>query len=169
VANDEVQLALIAEAAPLRVAAKPFVVFEIAGEPKAWGRPGATIRWASGRPFIHWYVSAPEAAYRTAVAWCAKSAMKGRKPTSEPVALLAHAFVGIPPSWHWLTKQKARSGALLPTGKPDHDNFLKLLCDALRGIVWLDDAAVVDGRCIKRFSDRPALRCEVREFTSSLK
>lgn len=160
----DLQLALLPETAPLRVAAKPFIVFEVPGEPVPWGRPGATIRWAHGKPYIHWYVRAEEARWRKMIAWAAKVAMRGRKPTSEPLALLVHAFLPIPASWHWLTKQKARSGALLPTGKPDWDNCGGKILDAITGIVWTDDAIVCDGRVIKRYSDRPALRVEVREM-----
>ena len=39
----------------------------------------------------------------------------------------------------------------VPTSKPDWDNEGKLVCDALNGIVWRDDAQIVDGRVRKRF------------------
>jgi len=165
-AEPDVQLPLIADVAPLVVAAEPFVVFEVQGEPRAWERAGATIRWSHGRPFIHWYVRSEEQHYRDAIAWIAKGAMRGRAPTSKPVALLIHAFVPIPESWNWKKKQAARSGALLPTGKPDFDNFGKVAADSLKNIVWNDDAAVCDGRVIKRYSDKPALRVEVREMVA---
>jgi Holliday junction resolvase RusA-like endonuclease len=160
----DVQLPLIPEAAPLVVAVEPFVTFELPGEPRAWERAGATIRKGKFGPFIHWYVRAEEAAYRESLAWAARAAMRGKKPTSEPVALLVHAFLPIPTSWHWKKQQAARAGVLLPTGKPDFDNLGKLAADAIKGIVWGDDAAVCDGRVIKRYSERPALRVEVREL-----
>lgn len=159
----DVQLPLIAEVGPLKVAEQAFVTFELEGEPRAWERPGATIRFGGGRPFIHWFVRSEEAAYRESLAWAAKAAMRGKEPTSEPVAVIVHAFMGIPTSWPWKKKQAARSGAILPTGKPDWDNLGKIL-DALTGIVWTDDAGVVDGRVLKRFSQRPGLRIEVCEF-----
>src|SRR5262249_19263520 len=166
VSESDVQLPLIAEAAPLIVAAEPFVVFELAGEPQAWARPGATVRFGNGRPYIHWYIRAEEMKYREAIAWTAKAAMHGKPPTDRPVALLIHAFLPIPESWHWKRKQAARAGVILPTGKPDFDNVGKIIADAVKGIVWGDDAGVCDGRVIKRYSDEPALRVEVREFVS---
>jgi Holliday junction resolvase RusA-like endonuclease len=152
----------------LVVATEPFVVFELLGEPRAWERAGATIRKGKYGPFIHWYVRSEEAEYRDAIAWTAKAAMARyrRKPTHEPVALIVHAFLPIPTSWHWRSKQAARAGAILPTGAPDFDNLLKLAADSIKGIVWGDDARVIDGRCIKRYSERPALRIEVREFVA---
>lgn len=158
------QLPLIAEVAALVVSREPFCMFELAGPPRAWERAGATIRKGRHGLFIHWFVRAEEAAYRNSLAWAAKAAMRGRRPTSEPVALLVHAFLTIPASWHWKKKQAARAGVLLPTGTPDFDNLGKIAADAIKGIVWDDDAAVCDGRVIKRYSDRPALRVEVREM-----
>jgi len=55
-------------------------------------------------------------------------------------------------------------GRVLPTSKPDGDNNLKLVQDALNEIVWRDDAQVVDARVIKRYAAEPALRIQVREF-----
>jgi Holliday junction resolvase RusA-like endonuclease len=164
--ESDVQLPLIKEAAPLIVATEPFVVFELPGEPQAWERAGATIRWGHGRPFVHFYTPAAMKAYQEQIAWAAKVAMSRyrRKPTSQPVALIVHAFLPIPTSWTWRSKLAARSGCILPTGKPDFDNLGKNAADAIRGIVFTDDATVVDGRVIKRYSDTPALRVEVREF-----
>jgi Holliday junction resolvase RusA-like endonuclease len=165
----DIQLPLIPDVAPLVVAAVPFVVFELEVEPRGWERPGAMIRKGREGTYIHWYIRAEEETYREAIAWAAKAAMRGRQPTSEPVALIVHAFLSIPVSWHWKKKQAARSGALLPTGKPDFDNIGKVAADALKTIVWNDDAAVVDGRVIKRYSDKPALRVEVREMLPPLR
>jgi Holliday junction resolvase RusA-like endonuclease len=162
----DLQLPLLAEAAPLVVSAKVFCVFEVEGEPRAWSRAGATIKWGQGRPYIHWYTRPDDEHYREAIAWSAKGAMRGRLPTEKPVALLVHAFLPIPESWHWKRKLEARAGSLLPTGKPDFDNLGKAAADAIKGIVWGDDAAVVDGRIIKRYSDKPALRVEVREMVA---
>jgi len=44
---------------------------------------------------------------------------------------------------------EAAAQAWLPTSKPDFDNAAKLVCDALNGIAWRDDAAIADGRVLK--------------------
>ena len=164
----DVQLALIAEAGPLKVSRETFCVFELPGEPRAWERAGARIaRDRDGNQFILFYTPTEENIYRQSIAWMAKAAMHGRAPTAKPCALLMHAFLPIRQSWTAREKMDARSGAAAPTGKPDADNFLKLM-DALTGLVFVDDAQVVDARCIKRYSDAPALRVEVREFLPAL-
>ena len=45
----------------------------------------------------------------------------------------------------------------------DWDNHGKIT-DAFKEIVWHDDAQVTDARVIKRYSQEPALRVEVREM-----
>lgn len=164
-AESNIQLPLIAEAGALTVSPDIFCTFELPGRPRAWERPGATIRFGAGRPFIHWYVPAEEAQYRDQIAWCARAAMRSKEPTSGPVALIIHAFMPIPMSWPARRQLDAASGALLPGTRPDWDNFGKLV-DALKTIIWTDDAVVVDGRVIKRYSRNPALRFEIREYVS---
>ena len=47
--------------------------------------------------------------------------------------------------------------------KPDVDNYVKLLFDALTGIVWLDDAQVTDLHVSKRFGERDEVIVTIRE------
>jgi Holliday junction resolvase RusA-like endonuclease len=163
--GDGVQLALIDEATPLVISPDVFVRFELPGEPVAKARHRSRImrRKDTGLPFILQYPDPDTVKYEDALRQVASIAMRSRAPATGPVALLVHAFVPIPKSWTMREKADARSGAALPTGKPDWDNYGKIT-DALKGVVWRDDASVVDGRVIKRFSDHPAFRVEVRLF-----
>ena len=134
------------------------ITFEVVGEPRAWERPGAMIRGHR----IHWYVRAEEANYRKSIGWAAKAAMGARPPTRLPVTLVMQALMPIPISWSVLKREAAEAGTVLPTGKPDFADLLKLTT-ALTGIVFLDQMQIIDGRCLKLYSDHPALRFEVRE------
>ena len=53
------------------------------------------------------------------------------------------------------------SGKVLPTVKPDIDNFTKAFLDALNGVVWRDDAQITDKMTRKRYSDNPHIELEV--------
>lgn len=44
------------------------------------------------------------------------------------------------------------SGALFPMKKPDLDNVMKIMCDALNGIAYKDDAQIVNAKICKRWS-----------------
>src|SRR5262249_30679749 len=101
------------------------------------------------------------------LAWAAKLAMGSRQPTRLPVAIDVSAYLEIPGSWSRAKREAALAGTLLPTGKPDADNLLKIAADALRGIVLGAAASVVDAAVSKRYSDDPRLRIEVRELSSN--
>lgn len=45
--------------------------------------------------------------------------------------------------------------------KPDADNALKLVCDALNGLAWRDDVRFVDMHCSRRWSDWPGTTIDV--------
>ncbi len=165
---------------PVLAAGPVFVCFELEGHPghKARHRSRIVIpkdawTWFQGtavitkdsvrKLFIQNYPDPNTAAYEETLGYAGRLFMKSKPPTSNPVALMVHVFKAIPPSWTKRDQRAALMGGILPTGRPDWDNFGKIT-DALNGIVWLDDSQVVDGRVIKRYSDRPGLRIEVREF-----
>ena len=144
---------------PKRVRQQPIVPFK--------HKHGARIAYSkSGKPFVHEYPHPESAAWERAIGQLAAVHMRGRPPSDRPLALLVHAFVPIPPSWSIRDYDRAIAGMIMPTSKPDGDNHLKAAQDALNGIAWLDDAQVVDGRVIKIYSAKPALRIEVREFVA---
>lgn len=86
------------------------------------------------------------------------------EPTERPLCLVVHAFRIVPESWSPTDKAKALAGNIVPTSRPDGDNYLKLVQDALNGVAYKDDSQIVDSRVIKRYSDRPALQVELREM-----
>jgi len=52
---------------------------------------------------------------------------------------------------------------VLPTMKPDLDNYLKLVTDALEGFVYVNDSQITTIIVKKRFSDRPRIELLVEE------
>ena len=72
-----------------------------------------------------------------------------------PLSVSVAISVGIPDSWSKKKRAAALSGEIRPTGKPDFDNTTKLICDALNGIVWKDDAQITDARFSKRYAETP--------------
>ena len=62
------------------------------------------------------------------------------------------AFYPIPKTWSKKKKQAAASGELRPTTKPDCDNVIKVVLDALNGVAYYDDKQVVCVSCSKYYS-----------------
>lgn len=158
------QLVLPNVTGPALVVGPVFLCFELQGEPGHKARHRSRIVYPRGKkPFIHNYSDPKTKAYEDTLAEAGRLFMRGRLPSTRPIALLVHAFKSIPVSWSRRDRDDALCGRILPTSKPDEDNYLKIR-DALNGIVFVDDSQVVDGRAIKLYSDRPALRIEVREY-----
>lgn len=46
----------------------------------------------------------------------------------------------------------------------DLDNFVKAVCDAANGILWVDDCQIVDLHCFKVYADAPSITVQFREI-----
>jgi Holliday junction resolvase RusA-like endonuclease len=137
------------------------IEFVIPGAPVGKGRPRST---RSGRHYT------PEAtrAYEALVARCALVARGQAKPFSEPVSLWLTAYVPIPASWSKAKQSQARSGELRPSSRPDLDNVLKAVADAMNGIVYTDDALVVALTATKYYSEQPRVEVLVMPVSAQL-
>lgn len=69
-----------------------------------------------------------------------------------PIDIIITAFLGIPKSASKRKQMLMTSGALFPMKKPDLDNVMKIVCDALNGIAYKDDAQIVNAKICKRWS-----------------
>ena len=139
----------------------PHVVITLPGVPRGKGRHRSRIITPRGRkPFVSQYPDPETAAYEADLAAMARQAMVGLALLDEALSLEVEAFVPVPASWSDLKANDALAGRIVPTGKPDWDNYGKI-CDALNGIVWRDDSLVVAGQVIKAYSATPCLRVSV--------
>lgn len=67
------------------------------------------------------------------------------------------------------SKRKAQAmldGAIRPTKKPDCDNIIKIICDALNGIAYKDDAQIISVSIEKRYSVMPGVEVALQEVCS---
>lgn len=61
-----------------------------------------------------------------------------------------------------IERARRLSGEHRPTVKPDLDNYIKSTLDALNGIIWTDDARIVDLHAHKYYSDDPRIELTVK-------
>jgi len=50
------------------------------------------------------------------------------------------------------------------TARPDGDNILKIVCDALNEILWLDDSQVCLAKISKKYGREPSVIVVVEEI-----
>src|SRR5215471_1959229 len=122
------------------------------GEPQGKERP----RFGHGRI----YTPAKTRAYETALALAAKVAMRHRAPLKGPLYVELNAVFAVPSSWPSHRCEVALAGEVKPIGKPDVDNILKMI-DGLAGIVFVNDAQIVQAFVQKRYGESPMLSIEV--------
>ena len=75
----------------------------------------------------------------------------------EPLGMTIYAGYPIPKSMTKKQLAEIEAGRLKPTKKPDVDNIAKIVCDALNGIAYGDDAQIVRNYNIKEYVDEPAV------------
>ncbi len=133
------------------------VTLTIEGVPVPKGRPV----FGKGRV----YTPARTRAFETGAAWLALAAMRPRPPLRGPVRVELLFELPIPKSWPAKRRDEARRGLILPDVRPDIDNLQKAILDALRNIVFLDDAQIVDLSSRKRFGTQPRTVATISPMT----
>lgn len=138
------------------------ISFEIPGQPVGKGRPRAA---RMGRN-IRLYTPEKTASYESLVRMAGYQAMAGRQPLEGPVNVTMVLECQIPKSWSRKRQEAAIALRELPTTKPDVDNCVKAIFDAINGVVWVDDCQVTGLSLRKIYSTTPRAvvlvqRCEV--------
>lgn len=126
------------------------VIFTIPGIPTAWARARTNGK-------IH-FTPGKQRAAMSVIQTIAYEAMDGRAPIDKPVRMIIHAYWPYPKTM----SQKKRAETHHRPSRPDWDNVAKLVGDSLNGIVYVDDALIVDGRVLKMFDGEDAARTVVQ-------
>lgn len=134
------------------------VCFTVPGPPQGKARP-RVVRAKSGTSLT--YTPDKTVAYEELVRIRYKAAAQGfRFPDDAQVVVQITARYPIPVSKSKKTRAAMRSGQIKPAKKPDCDNIVKIICDALNGFAYKDDAQVVLAQIAKEYADEP--RTDVR-------
>jgi len=156
----------------------------VPGPPQGKARPTVgRCRMKSGREFVTMRTPAKTVNYEARIVAAWQVAYSGQAPIEGPVELDVMATYPLPPSRAnkiranikalerltkggenaELIKSRILSSRNLSekTSRPDWDNIGKVVCDALNGIAWRDDAQVVSGRVKKKYADPEGL-CGLR-------
>jgi Holliday junction resolvase RusA-like endonuclease len=142
---------------------KPIVAIIIPGEPVPKARPrGRIVYPRGGKAFIHFYQDGDTEKYEDKIRQVARRTIGDMNALDEkPLSIIVSVYLPIPSSWPDKKKCAALRGEIRPLSRPDSDNFLKIACDGLNGILWRDDSIVTDMSVIKRYAAEPRMEIEV--------
>lgn len=132
----------------------------IIGEAVAQGRP----KFRQQKNFVMTYDPPKSREWKDYARMVAASQMMGSPLKDGPLSLSLCVYRSIPTSWSKKKRGEALAGLIRPTTKPDLDNYLKSVKDAMKGIVWKDDSQVVDYHSPfgKWYSDKPRIEITVK-------
>lgn len=121
------------------------ITFEVPGEPKPQSRPRSRAINKNGKWIGTTYQpNGPDMDYRARIATIAAQHMAGRAPLSGPLYFRVVL---------WIPKPKSKpKWKFLPDVKPDFDNYAKAICDALQGIVFLNDSQICTALITKKYA-----------------
>jgi Holliday junction resolvase RusA-like endonuclease len=138
----------------------PELCFEVVTVPVAKARARVAIR--GGRAHAYTPRKTENAEWRIRTAFLER--FPGHQPFAGPVELEAVAWLDLPSSM-----AKKRRATARPVTRPDVDNYLKTVLDALNGVAFVDDSQVVRVTCAKRYTEvLPSMwEITIREITVS--
>lgn len=129
------------------------------GKPVAKGRP--RFNRETGRA----YTPEKTVKYETMLRYAAEQVMAGRPPLEGPLELDMLIVAPVPVSWAKKKQEAALAGEIKPTGKPDLDNFMKVV-DSCNLVVWIDDSQVCVATLRKKYGTKPGLWLRVWPITN---
>lgn len=116
--------------------------FTLSGEAVPKERARARIVTPKGRkPFIQHYTPAETVKFEKRVKALAAKHWHG-EPSLRPIELQITVHTEIPDSWPAWKREAASKQQIVPTAKPDLDNVVKAISDALNGVCYRDDAQI---------------------------
>lgn len=138
------------------------LTFIVPAVPVAQPRPRATVLAGHARVYGA-PTSHPVHAFKASVRLAARNAYDG-PPLQGPIHLSAQFFLPRPKAMIWKSRPMPR---VWHTKKPDKDNLEKSLCDALAGLLFVDDCQVCGGfidKFIAAGDEQPHVRVTVAEI-----
>ena len=129
--------------------------FFIPSTPIAQGRP----RFSSRGGFARAYDPKKSRDYKAYVRECAVETMAvlSREPYQKDIPLCVRMEIGIARP---VSKPKR---CVMPTTKPDSDNYYKAVTDSLNKVCYADDAQITHSIILKRYSEHPGVRVLIYE------
>lgn len=134
------------------------ISFTIPGPPQGKARP-RVVRAKSGISLT--YTPDKTVAYEELVRIRFKAVAQGfRFPDDAQIGIQITACYPVPASKSKKIKAAMLAGEVNPTKKPDCDNVIKIICDALNGLAYRDDQQITLAQIRKKYADVP--RVDIR-------
>lgn len=129
-------------------------------EPQQQERPRATGR---GK-FIRVYDPPKTAKFKRELKQLAMLEMRDKNKFDSAISVTIRFYRKVQKSVSKKEHVRRTEGHVRPIVKPDLDNYIKSTLDALNGVIWTDDATIVELNTSKWYSDDPRIEIEVKKI-----
>jgi len=136
------------------------ISFTIPGRLKGKGRHRARALSVRGKTFVQTYADPKTVSAEAMLRAFGGEAMGSRPPLQGPLVLDVLVTLNTTKSW----SKKRKAEAAYVTGKPDCDNIIKLIGDALNHVCWSDDSQICKIAFERRYRDNEAERVEIKIY-----
>ena len=138
---------------------------EVYGQPQVKQRARVCMRGNFARA----YTPETTASYENLINLSYIQALNGAQSPywEKPVRIEIQAVYQIPKSFSKKRTAAALAGSIKPLTKPDIDNVVKVVCDALNKVAYKDDTQVVEIVARKSYGIEPMLRIDIDEVIPS--
>lgn len=134
--------------------------FIVAGKPQGKARARTFYNKRIGR--MQSITPEQTKSYEDLIRWSYKVA-GGKYLGEKTLEVHINAYYPIPKSFSKAKRNAALIGVLRPTSKPDCDNIIKVVLDALNGVAYYDDKQVICVSCNKYYGETGRLVVEIAE------
>lgn len=131
------------------------IAFEIPGEPKGKQRP----RWNK----VGTYTPAQTKSYEAYVKQLFCMECPQFVPMEGALRMEVRIFTAPPKSASNKKREAMLNGIIRPTKRPDVDNILKIIMDALEGLAYSNDKQIVQVQAFKLYNMRPRTEVVISE------
>lgn len=132
------------------------VRFVVLGEPQGKARPGFNTHTG------HAFTPEKTVNYETLVQWEYVRQCAYKFPDDAMLDMRIKAYYAVPKSDSKKLRARKLAGQVRPTKKPDMDNVIKIIADALNTVAYRDDTQIVDCQCRKFYSEEPRVEVTIR-------
>lgn len=129
------------------------IEFSVPGQPQGKGR----ARVSTHGGFARAYTPEKTAAYENLIKLSCVDRMKDLHPLKGAIKISITAFYAMPKAFSRKKCKSALLGEIRPQTKPDLDNIVKVVCDALNKIAYADDKDIVEVHARKYYDLTPRI------------
>lgn len=132
----------------------------VPGEAKGKARPRTV--WRNG--FVQTFTPKASRDYEAKIRKAYKMQANYKFEKGTPVKMNLIIYVRVPKSYTKAKTEMAKQNQIRPLKKPDIDNIVKSVLDALNGVAYEDDCQVVELKCKKIYDSEDKIEITLEEI-----